>query len=331
MKRSHLCSTVVVWVTAFVFSPSRAAEDEPAKGKPEKTRAHAELFKKLDKDGDGKVTAEEVKGNDRAASLYGRLLKVADGDGDNALNEAEFLQGLARERPRAGGDRPNRGRGGRRDRPDPKRFVERFDKNGDGKVGLDEVPKERKFVRQLIETHDKDGDGALGVAELEEAFRNRNRGGRNRNRDRTDDRPQGADALFRLLDVDGDRTLSQDDLVQFAAKFKRLDRDGDGRISFEELMASARHPRGPDSPGTNKGKGIERVFRRLDKNGDSLISQDEAQGRIKNRFRELDANGDGQLDREELVQGFKRRDAGRGKPRGARKRPEADEDGKREF
>jgi len=124
----------------------------------------AQLFARADKNKDGKLTKDELPG-----PLAERLMK-ADADGDGALTKAELEEARkkagARPRPDAGG------RGGF----DPAQMFKRLDRNGDGKVGVDELPER---MAERLKGADKDGDGAISKGEFEQARKNAGgRGGR---------------------------------------------------------------------------------------------------------------------------------------------------------
>ena len=80
-------------------------------------RQDGDLFNKLDVNKDGFVTSDEVP--DAQKSLFERLLRNADKDGDKKLNKDEFQAGLkpdeAPKPPLAGGQGPGGPRGGKGD------------------------------------------------------------------------------------------------------------------------------------------------------------------------------------------------------------------------
>ncbi len=124
----------------------------------------AQLFARADKNGDGKLTKDELPG-----PLAERLMK-ADADGDGAVTKAE----LEEARKKAGG-RPRPDAGGRGGF-DPAQMFKRLDRNGDGKVGLDELPER---MAERLKGADTDGDGAISKEEFEQARKNLGgRGGR---------------------------------------------------------------------------------------------------------------------------------------------------------
>lgn len=114
------------------------------------------LFDRADKNGDGKLTKDELPG-----PLAERLMK-ADADGDGAVTKAE----LEEARKKAGG-RPGPGPGGRGGF-DPAQMFKRMDRNGDGKVGLDELPAR---MAERLKAADADGDGFISKEEFEKARR----------------------------------------------------------------------------------------------------------------------------------------------------------------
>jgi Ca2+-binding EF-hand superfamily protein len=118
------------------------------------------MFRRLDANGDGKVTPDEVPEPRR--ERFKQLLRRGDRDGDGALDREEFVKVMSAimARQKAGG--PPQGR------PDAKRLFARLDKNGDGKLTADEGPQERRaFVERLIRRGDKNNDQALSLEEFE--------------------------------------------------------------------------------------------------------------------------------------------------------------------
>lgn len=146
----------------------------------------ATTLKTLDRNGDGKLTPEEI-----------RPMPPRDGFGppegrgpDGRRPDGPRPEG---DRPRPDGERPNP-RGG-----DAEAFLERFmsqDKNGDGKVSKDELPEERL---RMLEFADRDGDDAVSrdeARQMIERFRQRGpaegaRGERPRGEGNRGDRPRG--------------------------------------------------------------------------------------------------------------------------------------------
>jgi len=160
--RRLLAASTVAAFPAFV-----SAADEPAAPKPE----HAAMFKKLDADGDGQITKDEVPEEQRR--LLERLIANHDGNKDGKLSAAEFSAGLSEDRPR--GDAPPPGAPGRPGAGgqgfSAEEFFKRIDRNGDGKVTLDEFPEERREnFKQMLARADEDKDGAATLEEFKKGF-----------------------------------------------------------------------------------------------------------------------------------------------------------------
>jgi Ca2+-binding EF-hand superfamily protein len=316
---------------------SRAAEpasDGKAAGKSDAKSAEKspeQLFKELDKNGDGKLKADEISADQRA--LFDHLVRNADKDKNGELTLAEFLEGLKPEerRPADAGGPP---RGDAPPMPEPGRLFQQFDRNNDGKVSLDEMPGP---ARERF----KPAFDRLGKTELNrEEFR----------RIAAQVRPGGVpmpgggpnSAFFRKLDTNGDGKISKDELQNAAKIFDELDVDKSGYLEPRELFGPP--PGGPDGrPGDRpnqpkdgktaangspsrdaagtldsntagnkpvvqpvaapaKGdKASKGPIRRFDKNGDGKVSRDELpRGKLRKNFDRFDGDHDGYLERNEL-------------------------------
>lgn len=303
---------------------------------------HAELFKKLDQNGDGKVDAEEVPQEQRR--LLERLLKNNDKNSDGKLTVEEFSAGLSEGRPQGDGKgtRPEGGPGGRPFNPED--IFKRLDADGDGKVKPDDVPQERREgFRRMLEKVDADGDGAASAAEFRKGFAML--------AGQAPGTPPGAppqgpgntmEMVFKTLDADGNGALSKEELSNAAAALAKLDRNGDGSVSREEALPRPGFPGAPQ-PGQGRpepGQFLGMLMRQ-DADGDKMISKDEAGERLKENFDRIDRNSDGKLDEAELKQMIERmqgaagnfggrRPEGGPKPEGER-RPEGEKrpDGER--
>lgn len=111
----------------------------------------AALFKALDADGDGTLSAEELAAATAA-------LKKLDRDGDGQITRREIMADVAGGRPEA---RPGAG--------NPEQVLERLkrlDKNGDGKLAQDELPP---FLQNRFDKLDANADGFVDQEELKRA------------------------------------------------------------------------------------------------------------------------------------------------------------------
>lgn len=365
MKRIAL-GTLAAAAALIVAGPVRAQEQgaDPAK-----------LFEELDKNGDGKLVADEV-GEDRSR-FFDRLVRVGDKDENGELSKEEFVAALQQRRPRQAPEQPGRRPEG--GRPGGGEFFQRLDTNGDGKLTLNEIPEQARerfkplFERlgkeeltreefaqagrgrpnpgEMFRRFDTNGDGKITLAEVPEEFKDRIRplferldkeeltqedvarafaqGGPGR-----PGTPGGGrgPAFFATLDENRDGRLSKDELAKAVDKFAELDANGDGSLQPEELFRPAggdrpdgRRPEG--APGRRPGGAdfVQRIFQQADANGDGKLSKDEAPDRMKENFDQIDANSDGSITLEELRSRFGGRRPG-GQPESRRpRRPSSDE------
>jgi len=308
---------LAVFVVAGLSAASLQAEDSKA--------GQADVFKRLDANGDGKLRAEEVPADKRA--FFDRALRSGDVDGDGALNAAEFAKAFSAGKD-SGRERDSRRRPGSssasRSTPYAANFIRRLDKDGDGKVSSEELPETyRARLGVKFEKFDKDKDGALNrqeVAAMLTASDSSRRPSEAPSRDSDRARPSSRDAaqpsqdaLFAILDRDRDGKLSRRELEAAGSILARLDRDKDGSVSKREIAAvasdrapSSRPSRERFSRERDSRGGISSYAKRLDKNNDGKITREEASGPIKERFDRLDEDGDGILKIEDVEKAFNR-------------------------
>ncbi|HEX4132343.1 MAG TPA: hypothetical protein VHZ24_20090 [Pirellulales bacterium] len=293
-----------------------AAEGDAAKGDRDA------LFGRLDTDGDGVISKDEVP--DAQQRMFERLLRNGDKNDDGKLSKEEFMAAGAGERP--AGDRPGAasGRGGDTGRrpegaePQAEEIFASRDENKDGKLQRDEVPEERRegFDR-MVEHFDADGDKALSLDEFKKGLammRSGGAAGAGQAQRAPEGRPgagaggMGGGGLFGALDTNHDGKLSGDEIAAASESLKKLDKDGDGTITGQEAFAGMPGrdmPRGgtPGAPGSAAGGGNEmakQMIARADANGDGKLSKDEAPDRLRDNFDRVDRNGDGFVDASEL-------------------------------
>jgi Ca2+-binding EF-hand superfamily protein len=298
----NMRATCLLWaglLAGALFAPTvMFAGESETKGKPPEV-----LFAELDKNSDGKLTADEVP--EAQKRFFNRLLRVADSDNDGALTSAEFIAGMRPDElqvsapPNAGGTRGGPGQF------DPNQVFQRFDRNKDGKLELGEIPEQARerfqpvfdrlqkkeltreeFVRGLERLRAAAGGGLV--------------------------RPSGGLAR-------GAR-LSKEDLQKAVARFDELDRNKDGYLDAGELFGKANgtedvpemQPAAPPDekapkikPGAANGRAIsdpngQAAIGRFDADGDGRISRSEARGKLSENFDKIDVNGDGFLGRDEI-------------------------------
>ena len=94
---------------------------------------------------------------------------------------------------------------------------------------------------------------------------------------------------MKVLDADGDGTLSAEEIANAPTALLTLDQDGDGALSVEEL-------RPPCPP---RGQGFVDRIMSFDANGDGLVTADELPAPMHRLLNRADTNGDGAIEQAE--------------------------------
>jgi Ca2+-binding EF-hand superfamily protein len=296
-----------------------------------------ELFKKLDTDGDGVLTASEIP--KEQLKFFQRLLRIGDTNKDGALSREEFDAVMNKtdktEQPVTDISKTpgiDAGSGPPRPQLDPKRIFQTLDKNKDGKLTRDEVQGRPR----ILALFDRLGKDELTLDDLKPLFPGGGKGGAKAQKkgafnstasasekmaESSEESPRGLPAFFRLLDTNHDGRLSREELSKAAELFDRLDRNHDGFLDAKELtqmpaVVSSEEPTiNPAAPlarlrkgGGNLQRGnLAQLLKRADADGDGKLSMEEAPPFLKKQFAKIDTNGDGFLDKAELEAWFRHR------------------------
>ncbi len=151
----------LVVLASLMSLPHTASAQSPSPDRPQ----GGGFVERLDRDGDGRVSADEFDG---PAEHFSDL----DKDGDGHLSENEAPQGPPPGRRQGGQGGQGRQGGG------PGGFIERLDHDGDGRVSRDEFDGPTEHFSDL----DRDGDGYLNEDEAPKGPPPGQRGGRRRGR-----------------------------------------------------------------------------------------------------------------------------------------------------
>ncbi|MCH2582127.1 MAG: EF-hand domain-containing protein, partial [Planctomycetes bacterium] len=236
---------------AKAFSSGRASDRERASRSPRRPGSSpggrpapyaADFIRRLDKDGDGKVSSEELPQTYRAR--LGGKFEEFDKNKDGALNQQEVAAMLPTANssrrpsgtPSRDSDRP---RPSSRDAAQPSQdaLFAILDRDRDGKLSRRELEAAGSILARL----DRDKDGSVSKREIAAAASDKAPSSRS---SRERDSRGGISSYAKRLDKNNDGKITREEASgPIKERFDRLDEDGDGILKVEDVEKAFKRSR----------------------------------------------------------------------------------------
>jgi Ca2+-binding EF-hand superfamily protein len=238
LSPSRLGTIALLGATCAVLGVVALARQAPDVGAPG-DRGPARLsgfalMTALDRDGQPGLSATDIAG---AADA----LKTLDRNSDGRITADElpaFGRGRSGGRVGSGGRGFGRGDGPREGAPahadDLTSMLMTFDKDKDGKLTKTEVPGR---FQGLFDRVDANKDGVLASDEIRAGASAQPPTGNGERPASRRGGPFGPDPLIAALDVNHDAALSGDEIANVPSVLQKLDRDGNGTVDRNEIFA----------------------------------------------------------------------------------------------
>jgi len=243
-----MLSLTVVGAALLAGTGGVPADEAPKDRSPRRLGGLVGEFKRIDADGDGRITEKEILAEAK------RVFRGMDKDGSGDVSAGEFARG------RSG--RPANGKAAgstSKAKPAPRNcpacamgltaetVFSRLDADGDKKVTVKEFARspgmaDEAEARAAVRRIDTDADGSLSLAELAKAYKQRHAKCPKVDPSKAAAGPDGRGNRSRFVmvfmmrsDRNGDGVVDKSEFRGSDARFDQMDKNGNGKLEPDEL------------------------------------------------------------------------------------------------